>query len=186
MAQPTPLKRVHGYLAEFGSAKDLYHAAEQVRDAGFSHWDVHSPFPIHGMDHAMGLPKSILSTFVLIGGTTGTLTAFLLQHITQVILYPTVVQSKPHNIFTIPAFFPVMFELTILFSAFTCLFGGLALMKLPRLHHPLFNSDNFKRFSDDGFFLCIEARDPKFSMEKTKAFLGEIGGTNLELVEDEI
>ena len=186
MAQTTPLKRVHGYLAEFKNAKEVFHAAEQVRDAGFSHWDVHSPYPIHGMDKAMGLPKSILSTFVLIGGATGTLTAFLLEYLTQVVIYPTVVQSKPANIFTIPAFFPVMFELTILFSAFTCLFGGLALMRLPRLHHPLFNSERFLRFSDDGFFICIEARDPKFSMEKTKAFLQEIGGTNLELVEDEI
>jgi hypothetical protein len=186
MASPTPLKRVHGALAEFPCAKDLYHAAEKVRDAGFKHWDVHSPFPIHGMDAAMGLPKSILSMFVLIGGATGTLTAFLLEYITQVVIYPTVVQSKPSNIFTIPAFFPVMFELTILFAAFTCLFGGLALMKLPRLHHPLFNSQNFLKFSDDGFFLCIEARDPGFSVEKTQAFLAELGGKNLEIVEDEI
>jgi hypothetical protein len=186
MAQTTPLKRVHGCLAEFSNVQDLYHAAEQVRDAGFKHWDVHSPFPIHGMDDAMGLPKSILSTFVLIGGATGTATAFLLEYFTQVVLYPTVVQSKPANIFTIPAFFPVMFELTILFSAFTCLFGGLALMKLPRLHHPLFNSKNFLKFSDDGFFLCIEARDPNFSLEKTQSFLSEIGGKNLEIVEDEI
>jgi hypothetical protein len=186
MAQPTPLKRVHGWLAEFPTAKDVYEAAKKIRDAGFSHWDVHSPYPIHGMDDAMGLPKSILSMFVLIGGATGTLTAFLLEYITQVLIYPTVVQNKPANIFTIPAFFPVMFELTILFSAFTALFGGLALMRLPRLNHPLFNSRNFLRFSDDAFFICIEARDPKFSMEKTRAFLQEVGGANIELVEDEI
>ena len=133
----------------------------------------------------MGLPRSILPRFVLIGGATGTLTAFLLEYITQVVIYPTVVQAKPSNIFTIPAFFPVMFELTILFAAFTALFGCLAMMKLPRLHHPLFNSKNFARFSDDRFFICIEHRDPKFSPEKTKAFLTAIGGQNVELVEDE-
>lgn len=165
--------------------KEVFHAAEQVRDAGFTSWDVHSPFPIHGLDDAMGLPRSILPRFVLVGGATGTLTAFLLEYLTQVVIYPTVVQAKPSNIFTIPAFFPVMFELTILFSAFTALFGCLALMKLPRLHHPLFNSQNFARFSDDRFFICIEARDPKFSPEKTKTFLASIGGQNLELVEDE-
>jgi len=181
----TPLKRVHGYLAEFTSVQDVFHAAEKVRDAGFTSWDVHSPFPVHGMDDAMGLPRSILPRFVLVGGATGTLTAFLLEYITQVVIYPTVVQAKPANIFTIPAFFPVMFELTILFSAFTALFTCLAMMKLPRLNHPLFNSDNFKRFSDDRFFICIEARDPKFSPEKTKAFLADLGGTNIELVEDE-
>lgn len=182
----TPLKRVHGYLAEFTSARDVYHAAEKVRDAGYTIWDVHSPFPIHGMDNAMGLPRSILPRFVLVGGTTGLITAFLLQYLTQVIIYPTVVQAKPANIYTIPAFFPVMFELTILFSAFTTLFTCLAMMKLPRLHHPLFNSENFLRFSDDRFFVCIEARDPKFSPEKTRAFLEEIGGRSIELVEDEI
>lgn len=181
-----PLKRIHGYLAEFPSAAELFHAAEKVRDAGFRFWDCHSPFPIHGMDDAMGLRKSILSLFVLVGGTMGSLTAVILQFGTQVFLYPTIVQAKPTNIYTIPAYFPVTFELTILFSALTCLFGGLALMKLPRLHHPLFNSDNFTRFSDDGFFLCIEARDPRFQREKTRAFLTEIGGNNIELVEDEI
>lgn len=165
--------------------KDVFHAAEQVRDAGFTSWDVHSPFPIHGMDAAMGLPRSILPRFVLVGGATGTLTAFSLEYLTQVVIYPTVVQAKPANIFTIPAFFPVMFELTVLFSAFTALFACLVMMKLPRLNHPLFNSRNFTRFSDDRFFICIEARDPKFSTEKTKAFLANLGGQNVELVEDE-
>ena len=134
----------------------------------------------------MGLPRSILPKFVFVGGITVTMTAFALQYFTQVIDYPTVVQAKPANIYTIPAFFPVMFELTILFSAFTALFTCLVMMKLPRLHHPLFNSAAFARFSDDRFFLCIEARDPRFSLEKTKAFLAEVGGQNIELVEDEV
>jgi hypothetical protein len=180
------LKRVHGYLAEFTTVQDVYHAAEKVRDAGFTSWDVHSPFPIHGLDEAMGLPRSILPKFVFVGGLTGLLTAFCLQYYTQVIDYPTVVQAKPANIYTLPAFFPVMFELTILFSAFTALFTCLAMMKLPRLHHPLFNASSFSRFSDDRFFLCIEARDPRFSLEKTKAFLSELGAQNIELVEDEV
>jgi hypothetical protein len=181
-----PLKRLHGLLAEFAGAGELFRAAEKVRDAGFRFWDCHSPFPIHGMDEAMGIKKSILSLFVLIGGATGSLTALALQFGTQVGLYPTVVQAKPSNIFTIPAYFPVTFETTVLFAALTSLFAGIALMKLPRLHHPLFNSDQFVRFSDDAFFLCIEARDPQFQREKTRAFLEELGGRNIELVEDDI
>jgi hypothetical protein len=195
------LKRVHGYLAEFDGAADIYHAAEKVRDAGYQRWDVHSPFPIHGMDDAMGNPRSILPKFVFVGGMTGTFIAFTLQTITQTNFwssiglgflqtlaetYPTVVQAKPTDIWTLPAFFPVMFELTILFSAFTTLFGLLALMGLPRLNHPLFASKQFAKFSDDGFFVCIEARDPKFSQEGTKALLEKIGGKNIELVEDEL
>ena len=197
----TVLKRVHGYLAEFDSVADVYHAAEEVRDAGYQRWDVHSPFPIHGMDAAMGNPRSRLPWLVFFGGLTGLTIAFTLQTLTQTNFwssiglggleriaetYPTVVQAKPTHIWTIPAFFPVMFELTILFSAFTTLFGLLGLMGLPRLNHPLFASKRFAKFSDDGFFVCIEARDPKFSQEGTKAFLEKIGGKNVELVEDEI
>jgi len=197
----TTLKRVHGFLAEFDSVKDLYHAAEHVRDAGYQRWDVHSPFPIHGMDHAMGVKRSKLPWLVFFGGMTGTCVAFFLQTITQTTFwsdiglsflqtlaetYPTVVQGKPTHIWTLPAFFPVMFELTILFSAFTTLFGLMGLIGLPRLNHPLFTSKRFGKFSDDGFFVCIEARDPKFSQEGTKSFLEKIGGKNVELVEDEI
>jgi hypothetical protein len=100
------------------------------------------------------------------------------------VIYPTVVQAKPANIYTIAAFFPVMFELTILFAAFTALFTCLIMMKLPRLHHPLFNSRNFSKFSDDKFFLCIEARDPKFSPEKTRELLEHAGASSVEVVED--
>lgn len=197
----TTLKRVHGYLAEFDSVQELYHAAEHVRDAGYQRWDVHSPFAIHGMDHAMGVTRSKLPYFVFCGGITGTAIAFTLQTITQtnfwasiglgflqkiVETYPTIVQGKPTDIWTLPAFFPVMFELTILFSAFTTLFGLLALIGLPRWNHPLFASKNFPKFSDDGFFVCIEARDPKFSQEGTKTLLEKAGGKNIELVEDEL
>jgi hypothetical protein len=153
------------------------------------------------MDTAMGNPRSKLPWFVFFGGLAGLTIAFTLQTLTQTNFwssiglgvlerlaetYPTVVQAKPTHIWTIPAFFPVMFELTILLSAFTTLFGLLGLIGLPRLNHPLFASKRFAKFSDDGFFVCIEARDPKFSQEGTKAFLEKIGGKNIELVEDEI
>ena len=181
----TTRKKVYGYLAEFKSASALYKAAEKVRDAGFSKWDCYSPYPIHGLDAAMGLKRSILPYMVFCGGMTGTTIAFLLAYTTQVVIYPTVVQSKPANFFTIPAFFPIMFELTILLSGFMTLFGLLALMKLPRLNHPLFASKQFERSTDDGFFIALEARDPKFSAQGTKDFLGEIGGASIELIEEE-
>ncbi|MDF1861892.1 MAG: DUF3341 domain-containing protein [Verrucomicrobiales bacterium] len=171
-----------GYVAEFASASDLYHAAEKVREEGFRRWDVHTPYPVHGMDHAMGLGKSWLSAVVLAGGATGTLTALLLQFFTQVSLYPTVVQSKPTNLFTIPAFFPVTFELTILLAAFATVFGLFVFIMLPRWNHPLFNSKLFSKFSDDGFIMVIEARDPKFKKEQTKDFLKEIGAGDIEEV----
>jgi Protein of unknown function (DUF3341) len=197
----TKVKAVYGYLAEFDNPQDLYHAAEQVRDQGYQRWDVHSPFPIHGMNDAMGMSRSKLPWFVFFGGLTGLSVAFVLQTLTQTTFwgdiglgflqklaetYPTVVQGKPIHIWTLPAFFPVMFELTILFSAFTTLFGLLGMMQLPRLNHPLFASKQFKKFSDDGFFISIEARDQKFQVERTKGFLEGIGGKNIELVQDDI
>lgn len=181
----TTRKKVYGYLAEFKSASALYKAAEKVRDAGFTKWDCYSSYPIHGLDKAMGLKRSILPYLVFFGGMTGTITAFLLAYTTQVVIYPTVVQGKPTNFFTLPAFFPIMFELTILFSGFTTLFGLLGLMKLPRYNHPLFASKQFERATDDGFFIALEARDPKFSATGTKEFLEEIGGASIELIEEE-
>jgi hypothetical protein len=97
-------------------------------------------------------------------------------------LYPTVVQDKPTNLFTLPAFFPVTFELTILLAAFATLFGLLAFIMLPRWNHPLFNSSLFPKFSNEGFLLVIEARDPKFKREKTKGMLEEIGAGKIEEV----
>ncbi|MEX1049067.1 MAG: DUF3341 domain-containing protein [Akkermansiaceae bacterium] len=181
----TTRKRVYGYLAEFKSASALYKAAEKVREAGFKKWDCYSPYPIHGLDGAMGLKRSVLPWFVFCGGITGTATGFALQYGTQVVIYPTLVQGKPMNIFTVPAFFPVMFELTILFSGFATLFGLLALIQLPRFNHPLFASRQFHRATDDGFFIAIEARDPKFSPTGTRDLLFGIGGANIELVEEE-
>ncbi|MEO8616090.1 MAG: DUF3341 domain-containing protein, partial [Luteolibacter sp.] len=140
---------------------------------------------IHGLDGAMGMKRSILPWFVFFGGLSGTAIAFFLAYTTQVVIYPTIVQAKPANIFTVPAFFPIMFELTILFSGFTTLFGLLALIQLPRLNHPLFASRQFHRATDDGFFLAIEARDPKFSPNGTRDMLSDIGGANIELVEEE-
>jgi len=182
----TGIKKVYGYLARFETATALYKAAGKVRDKGFKKWDSYSSFPIHGMDDAMGLGRSRLPFFVFFGGATGLFTAIALQFGTQVYLYPTVVQAKPVNLFTIPAYFPVMFELTVLLSAFTTLFGMLALSQLPRFNHPLFESKQFARATDDGFFIAIEARDPRFNREQTKEFLEEIGGTDIELVEEQL
>jgi hypothetical protein len=177
-------KRVFGYLAEFEDDSALLNAAEKVRDAGFRRWDCYSPHPVRGLDKAMGMRRSVLPRFALAGGALGALTAFLLAYLTQVEIFPVTVQGKPSNIFTTAAFIPVIFELTILFSGFLTFFGLLALIGLPRLNHPLFCSHQFHRATDNAFFIAIEARDSNFSSEATKSFLKEIGGKNIELVED--
>src|SRR5687768_9009956 len=132
-------RKVYGLGAEFDSAHDLLHAAEKIRDAGFQRWDVHTPFPVHGMDKAMGLGKSWLSTPVLIGGTLGLLTAAALTIIPSKFIYPVIVHGKPYTTMTVPAFFPIFFELTVLFSAFFTVFSLLIMNRLPQWYHPVFN-----------------------------------------------
>jgi len=178
-------KRLHAIGAEFDSAKALYHAAEHIRDDGFTKWDVHSPFPIHGMDKAMGLKKSVVSKLVFVGGVLGAITAFVLQTYTSIIDYPLVVQGKPTNLFTIPAFFPIIFELTVLFAAFTAVFGMLILNRLPRWHHPLFNWELFGKVTDNGFFAVIDANDPKFDEATVRTLLEAQGGKNVTAIYDE-
>ncbi len=150
--------KVYAMAAEYPSAPALYEAAKRVRDAGFRRWDVYSPFPIHGMDEAMGLGKSWLSGWVLFGGVSGLLTAALIEFGPSSFLYPLDVHGKPTNFFTVPAFFPIMFELTVLFGAFAAFFAMFTMNGLPRWYHPMFNWERFMRVTNDGFFLAIEVR----------------------------
>jgi len=177
--------RVHAIVAEFPSAYALYRAAEQVRDKGFRRWDCYSPFPIHHMDDAMGLKKSPIGYVVFLGGLLGAVSAVALQGIPSWLLYPLIVHGKPTNLFTLPAFFPIIFELTVLFSAITTIGCLLVFNQLPRWNHPIFNWDGFRRVTDDAFFLAIEATDPQFSETRTATLLSEIGGTNLTVVREE-
>ena len=177
-------RKVYGLGAEFGSAADLLTAAEKIRDAGFKKWDVHSPFPIHGMDAAMGLGKSWLSAPVFIGGSTGFVVAICLTVIPSKYIYPMIVHGKPTGLMTVPAFFPIMFELTILLSAFTAVFSIMIFNQLPKWYHPVFNWERFKKVTTDGFFLVIESADPKFSETRTRELLESIGGQHVTLIHD--
>lgn len=173
-----------GTGAQFGSARELYEAAQKVRDRGFREWDVYSPFPIHGMDDAMGLGRSMLSFFSLCGGIFGFTNAFILVYYTGAIDYPTFVQAKAP--FAWEPTFPVFFELTILFTAFFTIGSFLALNGLPRWHHPVFNWELFcEKAGDDGFFIVVESKDPLYEEQDIEAFLKEIGGTNVTVIADE-
>ena len=176
---------VYGMAAEYRSAASLYEAAKMVRDAGFKRWDVHSPFPIHGMDEAMGLGKSWLSGWVLFGGVSGLLTAALVEFGPSSFLFPLIVHGKPTNFMTVPAFFPIMFEMTVLFGAFAAFFAVLIMNGLPRPHHPIFNWDRFSRATNDGFFLVIEARDPRFTELEARDLLERSGGQHITIVHED-
>ena len=161
---------------------ELLAGAARVRDAGYTRWDAHTPFVIHGLDAAMGVKKTILPYIVFAGGLTGTTAGILLQWWTNAVDYPFLISGKP--LFSLPANIPVAFETTILFVALSALVGMLALNGLPRLYHPLFRSRAFKRATDDHFFISIEAEDPLFDRESTRELLESISGQPVEEVED--
>jgi Alternative complex III, ActD subunit len=177
--------KVYGMAAEYPSAAALYQAAKTVRDAGFKRWDVYSPFPIHGMDEAMGLGKSWLSAVVLAGGISGLLTAVVIEFGPSSFLYPLDVHGKPTNFFTVPAFFPIMFEATVLFAAFAAFFANFIMNGLPRPNHPMFNWNRFARVTNDGFFLAIEARDPRFTELEARELLEKTGGEHITVVHED-
>jgi hypothetical protein len=170
-------------LAEFNTPGEVLHAAEKLRDAGYTQFDSHSPFPIHGMDAAMGLKDSKLGLIVFPLGLTGTTLAFLMMWWMNGVDYPLVIGGKPP--YSLPSQVPIMFEVTILLSAFATVFGMFHLNRLPRHHHPIFNSERFRSFSDDKFFVSVESTDPKWNLDRTKKLLESAHAHHVELVYDD-
>jgi hypothetical protein len=176
--------QVYGLLAEFSDPGALLHAAEAVREEGYSHFDTYSPFPIHGMDEAMGLGNAAgVGVFTFFGGVTGFAVAYLLQWWTAAVDYPLNISGKPF--FAVEPSVPILFELTVLFAAFGAVAGMLALNGLPRPYNPLFYSERFEGATDDRFFLHVAATDDQFDTEETAALLRRLGAVHIELVQDD-
>ncbi len=175
-----PRGEIFGLLAEFATPADLYKACERVRDAGYKRWDAHSPFPVHGLEKAMGLGRSRLPYVTLFFGLTGAITGITLQLWANGIAYPLLISGKP--VFNWQPYMPITFELGVLFAAISTVIGMLAFNELPMHFHPLFHSKMFERVTDDGFFISIESWDPKFNSIETERFLAQIGAKRVELV----
>lgn len=176
--------KVSGYLAEFDNVDDLMHACEKVRDAGYTKWDAHTPFPVHGIEDAMGVKMTILPWIVLGGGLTGLAIAIGLQWWCNAIDYPFLISGKPY--WSIPASVPIYFELTVLLSAITTFFSILLLNWLPAFYHPLFRSERFKRATDDRFFIAIDEADPLFHRKRTKELLETVSKLSVDEVMDHV
>lgn len=167
-----------GLLAEFGTPAALLAACDRVREAGYKRWDAHAPFPVHGMERAMGLKHSRVSAFVLVLGLLGAAAGMALQAWVSVEAYPLVISGKP--LFSWPAFVPIMFECGVLGGALGALGGFLILTRLPRPHHELFVSERFERATDDLFFVSIEAADPQFDRRAAIDLLQRSGARSVE------
>lgn len=171
---PVETPKLFGLMAEFRSPAELLEAASAAHAAGYRKMDAYSPFPIHGMNEALGQPPTNIATLVLCGGIAGCVGGFGLMYWITNIAYPMNVGGKPN--YSWPAYIPITFETTVLLAAFTAVIGMLALNGLPQPYHPVFNVPAFKRCSQDRFFLCIEAADPKFDLEATRTFLKKFTG----------
>jgi hypothetical protein len=174
--------QTYGIIAEFETPAAIMHAAEKVRDSGFRKWDVFTPFPVHGMDKAMGLKNSRVGWFSFLGGVTGYTCGMLMIWWMNAVDYPIVIGGKP--MFSPFGAFPPCYELTILLGSFGSLLGMLFLNRLPRLHHPLLKHRRFALATHDRFFLVIEAGDPKYSEAETRKLLESTGSTHIEMVEE--
>lgn len=173
---------IYGLMAEFEDPNDLVAAAHRARHEGYRRMDAYSPLPIEELHEAIGFHHTKLPLIVLIGGIVGCVGGYLLQDRVSTMAYPLNIGGKPLHSW--PAFIPVTFECTILGAALSAVFGMLALNGLPQPYHPVFNVPRFALASRNRFFLCIEARDAKFDIDKTRAFLETLGAREVTTVAD--
>jgi hypothetical protein len=175
-------KPIYGLMAEFNDVTTLVTAAERTTAAGYKKVDAFTPFPVHELFHALDAEDKRLPLVVLLGGIFGAFAGFGLCYWVSVIAYPLNIGGRPFNSW--PAFIPVTFEVTILVAAFTCVIAMLAMNGLPMPYHPVFNVARFAaRASQDGFFLAVEADDPKFDRVKTRALLQDLGAREINEIE---
>jgi hypothetical protein len=178
--KPAAEPKHYGVMADFDSPEDLLRAIRTLRTAGFTRMEAYTPFPIHGIDDAMGEPRSPLGRIVICGAVAGILAAIALQWWTGAVDYPLVIAGKP--LFAIEPSVPIIFELAVLLSAFSAVFGMLALNKLPQYYHPAFNFSRYAGATNDRFLLAVESTDPKFQPEELTRLLESLGSRHTELV----
>lgn len=161
--------KTYGLLAEFDSPETLLAATRAAREKGYRRIEAYTPFPVEGLAEETGMKRTVLPLLILIAGLTGAAGGFFLQYWVSAIAYPLNIGGRPYNSW--PLFIPVMFELGVLCAALTAAIGMLALNGLPKPHHPLFHVERFEAVTRDGFFLCVEAADPRFDAAGTRKFL---------------
>lgn len=172
---------LYGIVAEFDTPEAVTEAANRAREAGYKAMDAYTPFPVEGLDHALGMTNTRLGWVVLWMGITGGLLGFFMQWYANVIFYPLNIGGKPLNAW--PNFIVITFECTILFAAFTAGLFMLARNGLPRPYHSIFNTPNFETATRDHFFLCIEATDTQFDVTQTRSFMDTLGALRVSEVE---
>jgi hypothetical protein len=176
------MSKIWGILAEYHDPESLMEAAKKARDAGYTRLDAFTPFPVHGLNEALGQKPTRIQWLILAGGIAGGVGGFFMQWYANVVSWPWNVGGRPLNSW--PSWMPVTFELTVLLAAFTAVIGMFVLNGLPQPYHPVFNVKAFDNASRDKFFLCVPASDPKFSADQTKIFLRNLNPLAVHDVEE--
>lgn len=171
---------VYGLLAEFDKPEDVVAATRDAYAAGYRFMDAYTPFPVEGLAEALGFHRDGIARIVLLGGLFGGLGGFFMLWYSSVVHFPLDIGGRPYNSW--PAFMPITFELTILVAAVSAVLGMLALNGLPRPHHPVFNVPDFALASRNRFFLCLQARDPLFDVDRSRVFLQERAPRTISIV----
>jgi Alternative complex III, ActD subunit len=171
---------VYGLLAEFDKPEDVVAATRDAYAAGYRFMEAYTPFPVEGLAEALGFHRNGIARIVLLGGLLGGLGGFFMLWYSSVIHFPLDVGGRPYNSW--PAFMPITFELTILVAALSAVLGMLGLNGLPRPHHPVFNVPDFALASRNRFFLCLQARDPLFDVDRSRGFLEERAPRTISIV----
>ncbi len=171
---------IHGLMIQCESPQAILAATREAWQAGYRHMDAYTPYPVRGLSTALGMKVSCIPAVVLIGGIVGAGVGFFMEYWSMVVDYPFNSGGRPHNSW--PVFVPIAFEFLVLVASCAAFLSMMLLNGLPRPHHPVFNVPDFARASQDRFFLCIEASDPKFDLHETMQFLAP-RGVNAEVVE---
>jgi mono/diheme cytochrome c family protein len=173
--------KLFGITALFDTPDSIIKAAKKVVSEGYKKFDVNTPYPVHGMDPAMGLKKSKLGFVTLFFGFSGTAFILLFMYWTMSVDYPLVIGGKPY--FALPAFIPITFEFTVLLASLSTVFGMIvAFFNLPYNNHPLHDTNYMNRVSVDLYGLVILAEDQIFDENKVQGLFKNLGATEIEKV----
>ena len=164
-----PRTPIFGVMAEFETADQILDATRRAHQAGYRRMDAYTPYPVEGLATELDLPRTRVPFVVLIAGLVGAAAGFFMQWWSMAVDYPFNVGGRPLNSW--PVFIPITFEVMVLVASFAALLGMLFLNGLPKLYRPVFNVPSFDRATQDRFFLCIEATDPRFRRDGTRRFL---------------
>lgn len=194
----------YAVVAEFETPDQLLSAVERTKDAGYRDVEAYSPVPVHGLTDKMGFKDDRLWLICFIGGVTGACLGMALEWYTSAgilipnsirtpfgfslpVPAPTGVDGYAHNtggkpLFSLPAFVPVAYELTILLSAFGATFGMLGLNGLPKPHNPIFNASAMRGASQNRYILSVEATDPNYNEVELSQFLNSLNPLSVEAI----